>query len=233
MSTSGRERYLESLWIERILQRETAGGLIIVGAAVIAVILANSPLGDSYFGLRDTYLSLGAGEFVWKISVGHLTADGLLAVFFFLVGLELKREFVSGELRDPRKAVVPVVAAIGGVIVPASLYLFITQSLGVPEAARGWAIPIATDIAFAAALLAGIGFTVSLLIGELSFGLGTVLGDEAKIGILVGSVLAAVLAAAILSRRNRHYQVIRQRETEDLDGDGIPDIYQDKPETQS
>jgi NhaA family Na+:H+ antiporter len=86
---------------------------------------------------------------------------------------------------------------------------------------------------FAVALLAGIGFTVSLLIGELSFGLGTVLGDEAKIGILVGSVLAAVAAAAILSRRNRHYQAIRERETEDLDGDGIPDIYQDKPETQS
>ena len=447
VSPSGRERYLESLWIERILQRETAGGLIIVGAAVIAVILANSPLGDSYFGLRDTYLSLGAGDFVWKISVGHLTADGLLAVFFFLVGLELKREFVSGELRDPRKAVVPVVAAIGGVIVPASLYLFITQSLGVPEAARGWAIPIATDIAFAlavlalvgtwlpialrtflltlavvddligitviavfyteevvvsnlilslvfigiygffaqryrdffhvregaawvilfpigvvawvfmyssgvhatiagvllgltvpvlrsrrerlanpnssdpglaevfehrfrpisagvavplfaffaagvsfcsglgefvmllgspvslgiiaslvvgksvgvfittflvtripgvslpkgmawidlfaVALLAGIGFTVSLLIGELSFGLGTLLGDEAKIGILVGSVLAALFAAIILVGRNRYYQEIRQRETEDLDGDGIPDIYQDKPETQS
>ena len=89
--------------------------------------------------------------------MGHLTADGLLAVFFFLVGLELKREFVSGELRDPRKALVPVVAAIGGVIVPASLYLLITQSLGVPEAARGWAIPIATDIAFALAVLALVG----------------------------------------------------------------------------
>lgn len=86
---------------------------------------------------------------------------------------------------------------------------------------------------FAVALLAGIGFTVSLLIGELSFGLGTLLGDEAKIGILVGSVLAALFAAMILVGRNRYYQEIRQRETEDLDGDGIPDIYQDKPETQS
>jgi NhaA family Na+:H+ antiporter len=113
-----------------------------VGAASPEVVLANSPLGDSYFGLRDTYLSLGAGDFVWKISVGHVTADGLLAVFCFLVGLELKRQFVSGELRDPRKALVSVVAAVGGVIVPASLYLLITQSLGVPEAARGWAIPM-------------------------------------------------------------------------------------------
>ena len=86
---------------------------------------------------------------------------------------------------------------------------------------------------FAVALLAGIGFTVSLLIGELSFGLGTVLGDEAKIGILVGSVLAALLAALILTARNRHYQAVHLRETADLDGDGIPDIYQDPPETQS
>ncbi|MGA1688677.1 MAG: Na+/H+ antiporter NhaA, partial [Pontimonas sp.] len=86
---------------------------------------------------------------------------------------------------------------------------------------------------FAVALLAGIGFTVSLLIGELSFGLGTVLGDEAKIGILVGSVLAALCAALILTGRNRHYQAIKAKENADLDGDGIPDIYQETPETQS
>ncbi|MDA8777377.1 Na+/H+ antiporter NhaA, partial [Pontimonas sp.] len=86
---------------------------------------------------------------------------------------------------------------------------------------------------FAVALLAGIGFTVSLLIGELSFGVGTVLGDEAKIGILVGSVLAALLAAAILVGRNRHYRDVSAKETQDLDGDGIPDIFQDEAETQS
>jgi NhaA family Na+:H+ antiporter len=142
------------LWIEKILRRETIGGLIIVGAAVLAVILANSPLADAYFGLRGTYLSIGFGDAVMKLSVGHFTADGLLAIFFFLVGLELKREFVSGELRDPRKALVPVVAALGGVIVPAFIYVSITQAMGVPEAARGWAIPIATDIAFALASLA-------------------------------------------------------------------------------
>ena len=429
------------MWIERILHRETVGGMIILGAAVLAVILANSPLGDEYFGLRDTYLSVGVGEFVWKISVGHFAADALLAIFFFLVGLELKREFVAGELRDPKKALVPVVAAIGGVIVPALVYLSVTQ--GVEGASRGWAIPIATDIAFAlavlalvgtslpialrmflltlavvddligitviavfytdevvvwslvaslaviavygflaqrysaffhlrlgaawvilfpigivawffmygsgvhatiagvllaltvpvkarkqhgqgesgdpgeglagvfehrfrplsagfavplfaffsagvaagagtsfiemvlspvsvgiilalvvgktvgvlvatwlvtrlpgislprgmawidligVALLAGIGFTVSLLIGELSFGLGTVLGDEAKIGILLGSVVAALLAAALLSSRNRYYREALKKETEDLNQDGIPDVYQ---ETQS
>ena len=434
----GRGAYLEAMWIERILHRETVGGMLILGAAVLAVILSNSPLGDSYFSLRDTYVSVGVGEMILKISVGHVAADGLLAIFFFLVGLELKREFVAGELRDPKKALIPVVAAIGGVIVPALIYLYFTQ--GIPEAGRGWAIPIATDIAFAlavlalvgtslpvalrmflltlavvddligitiiavfytsevvwwslgaalvaiavygllaqrytmffqvrlgaawvillpvglvawffmygsgvhatiagvllaftvpvrppkrdrenqtddpseglaaalehrfrplsagfavplfaffsagvavggagafvgmlsspvslgimsalivgktvgvvvatwlvtrlpgvslprgmgwpdlvgVALLAGIGFTVSLLIGELSFGLGTPLGDEAKIGILLGSVGAAILAAILLSVRNRHYRDVIARETVDLNRDGIPDVYQE------
>lgn len=439
VSTPGRGEYLETLWIEKILRRETIGGLIIVGAAFLAVLLANSPLADSYFGLRSTYLSVGFGEAVMKISVGHFTADGLLAIFFFLVGLELKREFVSGELRDPRKALVPVIAAVGGVIVPALIYVSITQAMGVPEAARGWAIPIATDIAFALAvlalvgtwlpialrtflltlavvddligitviaifytddlvvgnlflslaviavygflaqryrtffaerfgaawvillpigivawffmygsgvhatiagvllaftvpvlrsrkersleptepgdglagifehrfrpvsagiavplfaffaagvslgsgpefvellfspvsvgiivalvvgktvgvvvatwlitrlpgiglprgmawvdlvgiaLLAGIGFTVSLLIGELSFGLGTVFGDEAKLGILVGSVIAALLAAIILGTRNRYYRSLAEEDARDDNHDGIPDVFQ-------
>ncbi len=433
----GRGQYLEALWIERILHRETVGGMIILGAAILAVVLSNSPLGDEYFALRDTYITLGIADLVLKISVGHFAADGLLAIFFFLVGLELKREFVAGELRDPKKALVPVIAAIGGVIVPAIIYLSLTQ--GVPGAERGWAIPIATDIAFAlavlalvgtslpialrmflltlavvddligitiiavfyteevvvwsllasllfiavygflaqrytlffhlrlgaawvilfpvgivawffmygsgvhatiagvllaltvpvrpskrdvknpigepgqglagifehrfrplsagfavplfaffsagvaagagsqfldmllspisvgivlalvvgktvgvfiatwlvtrlpgvdlprgmawpdligVALLAGIGFTVSLLIGELSFGLGTVFGDEAKIGILLGSVLAAIIAAVLLSSRNRYYREQLKSENEDLDRDGIPDIYQ-------
>lgn len=83
------------------------------------------------------------------------------------------------------------------------------------------------------ALLAGIGFTVSLLIGELSFGLGTVLGNEAKLGILVGSVLAALLAAVILLARNRYYRELGEKEAIDADGDGIPDIYQQNQETQT
>lgn len=439
----GRTQYLEALWIERILHRETVGGIIIVVAAVLAVILANSPFGEQYFALRDTYITVGIGEAIFSISVGHFAADALLAIFFFLVGLELKREFVAGELKDPRKAVVPIVAALGGVIVPALIYLQITQS--VEGAARGWAIPIATDIAFALAvlalvgtslpialrmflltlavvddmigitviavfytdevvlsnlllsllfvalygflaqrftsffhlrlgaawlillplgliawffmygsgvhatiagvllaltipvrpsqrdvdnpvgepghglagifehrfrpmsagfavplfaffsagvavgagsealdmllspislgimvalvfgksagvllatwlvtrlpglslprgmawpdlvgisLLAGIGFTVSLLIGELSFGLGTVYGDEAKLGILVGSVLAAILGAILLRSRNRYYRQQIAHDAEDLDNDGIPDVYQGSKETQ-
>jgi len=104
--------------------------------------------------------------------------------------------------------------------------LLVTRLPGV-ELPRG----IAWIDLLAVALLAGIGFTVSLLIGELSFGLGSGLGDQAKVGILVGSVLAAVFALVILIGRNRRYQELHRAETEDLDGDGIPDIYQEGPET--
>lgn len=438
----GQERYRQALWIERILRQETIGGGILLGAALLAVIAANSVFSDAYFALRQTYLSVGVGDWSWKISVGHFTADGLLAIFFFLVGLELKREFVVGELRDPKKALVPVVAAFGGVLAPAAVYLAMTRD--VEGAARGWAIPIATDIAFALgvlalvgtalplalrtflltlavvddligitviavfyteeiswlpmvgvvlgvaayaflaqryrsffalragaawfillpigvlvwffmyssgvhatiagvvlgltvpvrtsrrdreligepqeglaevfehrfrplsagvavplfaffaagvnvgswqdflqalsapvplaimtalvvgktvgvvgatflvtrlpgvtlprgmawrdllgiSVLAGIGFTVSLLIGELSFGQETLLGDEATIGVLVGSVAAALVATVILLSRNRYHREQIRAEKEDRDGDGVPDVYQDD-ETQS
>ncbi len=154
-------RYRESLWIERILQRETVGGILLLAATVLALIVANSALAESYFGLRSTYLQISFGEFFWEISVGKFAADALLAIFFFLAGLELKREFVAGELRDPRKALVPVAAAIGGVIVPAIIYALIVLDDG-PEAQRGWAIPVATDIAFALAVLAVVGTALPL-----------------------------------------------------------------------
>ena len=154
-------RYRESLWIERILQRETVGGILLLAATVLALIVANSALAESYFGLRSTYLQISFGEFFWEISVGKFAADALLAIFFFLAGLELKREFVAGELRDPRKALVPVVAAVGGVIVPAIIYVLVVLDDG-PEALRGWAIPVATDIAFALAVLAVVGTALPL-----------------------------------------------------------------------
>lgn len=159
---SGPERrYRESLWIERILRRETVGGFLLLAATVLALIVANSAWGEAYFGLRSTYLQISFGELFWEISVGKFAADALLAIFFFLAGLELKREFVAGELRDPRKALVPVVAAIGGVIVPAIIYVVIVLDDG-PEALRGWAIPVATDIAFALAVLAVVGTALPL-----------------------------------------------------------------------
>lgn len=149
----GRGSYAESLRIRAILRKETVGGALLVAAAVIALVWANSPWAESYFALRD--LKVGYGPWHLDLSLGTWAADGLLAIFFFLVGLELKREFVAGDLREIRKSMVPVAAAVGGVAVPAVIYVLI--NLSSPGTLRGWAIPTATDIAFAVAVLAIIG----------------------------------------------------------------------------
>src|SRR6476659_556652 len=418
----GRGSYAEALRIGEILRKETVGGALLVAAAVVALVWANSPASESYFALRD--LKVGYAPWHLELSLGAWAADGLLAIFFFLVGLELKREFVAGDLRQISKSIVPVAAAVGGVVVPAVIYAVV--NLASPETLQGWAIPTATDIAFAVAvlaligshlpsalriflltlavvddllaitiiaifytselhpmplllaliplglytflvqkyprffglhalaawvillplgaatwalvhasgihatvagvllgfavpvlgrhasaedfehilrplsagiavpvfaffaagvtvggwtgfadavlrpvtlgvaaglvlgnplgvygtafllakftganldedlawrdvlgvsLLAGIGFTVSLLIGELAFGHGTPTGDDVKIGVLVGSVIAGVLASAVLLSRNKAYRRIYEIETTDADHDGVPDIY--------
>ncbi len=152
-SVLGRGSYGEVLRIGEILRKETVSGILLVAAAVLALIWANSPVSDSYFALRD--FRVGYEPWHLELSLGAWAADGLLAIFFFLVGLELKREFVAGDLRQFSKSVVPIAAAVGGVAVPAVFYALI--NLASPEALRGWAIPTATDIAFAVAVLAIIG----------------------------------------------------------------------------
>ncbi len=149
----GRGSYAESLRIGEILRKETVGGALLVAAALIALVWANSPASDSYFALRD--YKVGYEPWHLELGLGAWAADGLLAIFFFLVGLELKREFVAGDLRQISKSIVPVAAAAGGVVVPALIYAAI--NLTSPETLRGWAIPTATDIAFAVAVLAIIG----------------------------------------------------------------------------
>lgn len=414
-------------WVEdgrvaQLLRKETVGGALLLLATVVALVWANTGISDSYFTLLDT--TIGPAALHLDLTVAEWAGDGLLAIFFFVAGLELKREFVAGDLRDPQRAVVPVAAAVGGMIVPALLYLAIAGGSG----PRGWAIPTATDIAFALAVLAvisthlptalrtflltlavvddllaitiialfytsdlkplwlllslvplaiftflvqrritswwlmlplalltwalvhasgvhatvagvllgfavpvrarrvvgkdddrpglaerfehwwrpisagvavpifalfsagvaiggltglksaltdpiavgiiaglvlgkpagilaatfltskltgrslqkgltwpdltgvailgGIGFTVSLLIGELAFGFGTEVDDHVKIAVLVGSVAAAILAGVLLRLRNRRYRAICEEEERDTDHDGIPDIYQ-------
>lgn len=145
--------HAEANRIGGILRKETVGGALLVVFAGLAIIWANTPWADTYFAIRD--FEFGIESLHLKLSVGHWAADGLLAIFFFLVGLELKREFVAGDLRKFRTAIVPIAAAAGGVAVPALIYLSIAgqhEGLG-----RGWAIPTATDIAFAVAVLAIIG----------------------------------------------------------------------------
>ena len=405
-----------------ILRTETVGGALLLGATMAALVWANSPLANGYFALRD--MTAGYAPWHLELSLGHWASDGLLAVFFFIAGLELKREFVAGELRRPAKAIVPVAAAAGGVVLPALIYVVINLASGT-ETLKGWAIPTATDIAFALAvlavinthlpaalrtflltlavvddliaigiiaffysdglepfmllaaavplalftllvqkrvrswylllplaattwafvhasgihatvagvllafavpvaasgrkgepasglaesfehrmrpfsagfavpvfaffsagvalggaeglgaalrdpvavgivlalvagktvgvfgttflitkttrarldeglkwidvaglaMLAGVGFTVSLLIAELGFGSGSVHNDHAKVAILAGSLAAAVLAAVVLKARNRHYRRVAREEQRDDDGDGVPDVF--------
>lgn len=147
-----RERHPLEDWVTRAIP----GGALLLIATVLALLFANTPLEGAYFAVRDTYLGFELGPINLKLSVAHWASDGLLAVFFFLAGLELKQEFVVGDLRSPAKAAVPVAAAFGGVAVPAILYALI--NLAGPEGAiGGWAIPAATDIAFAVAILALLG----------------------------------------------------------------------------
>ncbi|MHA7189416.1 Na+/H+ antiporter NhaA [Arthrobacter sp. MDT2-16] len=147
-----RSSYPEYLRITEILRKETVGGILLLISSAIAILWANSPFADSYFAVRD--FEFGYEPWHLKLSVGTWASDGLLAVFFFLTGLELKREFVAGDLRRISRAIVPVAAAFGGVAVPALIYTIV--NLSSPDTLRGWAIPTATDIAFALAVLAVI-----------------------------------------------------------------------------
>lgn len=145
-----------AIWqgIHQTLKSDTVGGALLLGATVLALILANSPAAPLYETVRD--FTFGPEALHLNLSVGQWAADGLLAVFFFVVGLELKEEFVVGKLRNPRTAILPIAAAIGGVAVPALIYVLINANAG-SAALRGWAIPAATDIAFAVAVLAVVG----------------------------------------------------------------------------
>jgi Na+:H+ antiporter, NhaA family len=416
-----RGSWSESQRFAEILRKETVGGVLLLVAASTALLWANSPWAPAYRAVSE--FAIGPESLHLRLSVSAWAADGLLAIFFFVVGLELKREFVAGDLRDPARAALPIAAAIGGMIVPAAIFIGINLFAGRPENVGGWAVPIATDIAFALAvlavlsthlptalrtflltlavvddllaitvialfytdhlslgplalaiipiglfglavqrgihhwwlllplaaaawalvhasgvhatvagvvlgftvpvlgrhghptaelfehtlrplsagfavplfaffaagvtvggwsglgdsllhpvtvgviaglvigkplgvwltafllakfthasldddlawrdvlgvsLLAGIGFTVSLLIGELAFDYGTVTAADVKIGVLVGSVIAGVLASVVLLSRNAAYRRIYLFETADADHDGVPDIYESR-----
>ncbi|WP_328877082.1 Na+/H+ antiporter NhaA [Streptomyces sp. NBC_00299] len=136
--------------IAQALRTETVGGLVLLGAAVVALVWANTPWADAYERIRDFHFGISALGL--DLSIGHWTADGLLTLFFLVAGIELKRELVVGELRTPATAALPVIAAISGMIVPAAFYT-VTASTG-GGSLDGWAVPMATDIAFALAVLA-------------------------------------------------------------------------------
>lgn len=133
-----------------LLKDEAIGGKLIVGFAVLALIVVNSPLKSIYDTLWHLNFNIGLGDFSLSQDLRHWVNEGLMAVFFLVVGLEIKRELVNGELKDHKKAVLPVAAALGGMIVPAAIYIAFNLD---SSAIQGWGIPIATDIAFAVAIL--------------------------------------------------------------------------------
>ena len=141
--------------IQEFIRLETSGGIILMIAAVLAMIIANSPLATAYDAILGTYIKVGIGSFeIAKPAILWIN-DGLMAIFFFLVGLEIKREVLAGELSSFDKAILPIMAAIGGMAIPGLIYAIINW--GTPENLNGWAIPTATDIAFALGILALIG----------------------------------------------------------------------------
>lgn len=146
--------------VQRFIQQEKSGGLLLGISVIIALILANSPLSDGYHHfLAQTFGFRWNGESFFNFSVHHWINDGLMSVFFFVVGLELKREIIGGELSNPRKAMLPIVAAVGGMVMPALIFLMLNPT---GEMHKGWGIPMATDIAFALGVLFLLGKKIPL-----------------------------------------------------------------------
>ena len=139
---------------------EAASGLILLISAFIALLWSNSDSSTLYFDILNKYLFIGVNNFGLKLSVLHWINDALMAVFFFVVTLEIKREFLQGELSKPKQAMLPIIGAIGGMLVPALIYIFI--NIKSPETLRGWAIPSATDIAFSLGVLSLLGSRVPI-----------------------------------------------------------------------
>ncbi|MGR5238079.1 Na+/H+ antiporter NhaA [Vibrio alfacsensis] len=182
--------------IRDFFKMESAGGILLVIAAAIAMTIANSPLGETYQAMLHTY--------VLGMSVSHWINDGLMAVFFMLIGLEVKRELLEGALKSKETAIFPAIAAVGGMLAPALVY--VAFNAGDPEAISGWAIPAATDIAFALGIMALLGkrvpisLKVFLLALAIIDDLGVVViialfytGDLSTMALTVGFIMTGVL----------------------------------------
>ena len=192
--------------IKNFFSREEKSGILLLLFAMLALIIVNSPLQSLYFEIKYTYIPINIGDFSFTKNVSHWVNDGLMAIFFFVIGLELKREILEGELSSFDRMVLPAIAAIGGMLAPAVVYVLINYSN--PENMSGWAIPTATDIAFSLAVLLLLGKSVplSLKVFLLSlaiiYDLGAVLiiafFYTSEISMIYLSYSAAVLALLIL-----------------------------------
>jgi NhaA family Na+:H+ antiporter len=191
--------------IDDFLKKESAAGVLLVLAAALAMTVANSPWADAYTGLLGTPIAVRVGELAIDKPLGLWINDGLMAWFFFLVGLEIKRELAVGELASVDKALLPAAAAVGGMAGPALVYLLVND--GDPAATRGWAIPAATDIAFALGILALLGrrvpvslkifLTALAIIDDLGAIVVIALFYTVELSTLALTVAAAAIAALI------------------------------------
>lgn len=182
--------------ISEFLKKESAGGIILMMSALLAVLVANSPFESSYRLLLSTGVEVRVGAFEIAKPLLLWINDGLMAVFFFLVGLELKREIVEGELSDRKKIILPGVGAIGGMLVPAAIY--ISFNMGDSTALQGWAIPAATDIAFALGILALLGSRVPVSLKIFLTSLA-IFDDIGAIVIIAFFYTANISAMALLA----------------------------------
>lgn len=214
-----RTTWQEAQHVAGALRTETVGGALLLVAAVAALAWANSPWHAAYAGLRDT--TVGPHALHLDLTLGQWAADGLLALFFFVAGLELKREFLVGELRTPSKAALPVAAALCGVALPALVYAVTVTSLGAEgDALRGWAIPTATDIAFALAVLAVIGTHLPSALRSFLLTLAVVddlvaitiiaifYTQSLEPGLIALALVPLALFAALVQRRVAHWWLL-------------------------
>jgi Na+:H+ antiporter, NhaA family len=196
--------------LRAFLQSETTGGALLIVAALIGLLLANGPLSSAFHALATTHI--GSDALHLNLTLQEWTADALLAIFFFVIGCELKHELVVGTLSKPRQAVLPVAAALGGMVVPALIYVAISRG-GAPDAVNGWGIPMATDIAFALAVLAVLGrglpsgvrtFLLTLaIVDDLGAILVIALFYSAGLSLEWIAVSALLLALFALAQRQR------------------------------
>jgi Na+/H+ antiporter NhaA len=180
--------------LRRFLETEAGGAVVLLAATLVALIWANSPWRDGYHAVWSTELSLGLGDLAISDDLGHWVNDGLMALFFLLIGLEIRREFDMGELREHRRVAVPVIAALGGMVLPALIFLAFNPS---GEQARGWAMVMATDTAFALGVLALAGRRTPLRLRIFLLTL-VIVDDVGAISVIAVAYSAEVAPAALL-----------------------------------
>ena len=180
--------------VKRFLKLESAGGIVLIGAAVIAIVVANSPAQNLYHTFLDVPIEISIGDFGFSKTVLLWINEGLMAIFFLLIGLELKREVLEGEMSSPSQIALPGLAALGGMVIPAAIYMIFNWDD--PVAMKGWAIPAATDIAFALAVLMLLGSRVPVALKV--FLTAVAVFDDLGAIIIIGLFYTSDLSAMML-----------------------------------